>query len=129
MCCVHWLTCGAAPLRTWYDLACKLHPHALVREPWFFRLSQHRVDALHYPGHVGCSEGYNPFVYRAFGSHSSSKASPYVNSQTAEQANARLAVIRNACGYMTQDHYLWFVRRYLGFFNRRKLASLQEQRQ
>ena len=109
-----------------YDRACKLHVYALKREPWFFRSTIFRVDILHYLNHVGCAESYNPRVYRQTGMHSSSTAGPYVNSEAAEQANARLRLIRNPAAFMTQDNYMWFVRRFLGQFNALKIASVRQ---
>jgi hypothetical protein len=106
-----------------YDRGCKLHVYSLKREPWFFRNTVFRIDALHYRGHVGCSEGYDPRVYRQPQAHSSSKQSPWTNTEAAEQANACMKKIKNHVAFMTQDNYLWYLRWYLGRYNARKMGK------
>jgi hypothetical protein len=83
-----------------------------------------RVDHFHYTGHVGCSEGYDPRVYQHPWTCASAESSPHVNSEVAEQANSSLAAIKNAAAYMKQNHFLLYLRRYLGFYNARKIERL-----
>jgi hypothetical protein len=113
-----------AALLIFYDRACKLHIYCLIREPFFFRRSTFRVDMLHYANHVGCSEGYNPSIYRSARTHSSSASAPYVNSQVAEQGNSALATIKNAASFMTMEHALKYLRRFLGARNLRKMQAM-----
>jgi len=109
-----------------YDRACRLHTYCLRREPFFFRNTVFRVDIMHYRNHVGCSEGYDPSIYRDPGAHSSTRNMPYVNTQAAEQCNAALQLIRTPAAFMTAQHFMQYARLFLAYRNMRKIAALKK---
>lgn len=103
-----------------HDRGCKLHTLALRREPYFFRNTIFRVDAMHYANHVGCSEGYNSKLYSKLGSYSSEANVPRANTQVCEQGNALLKHIRVSCCFMTQHSFMVYTRMYLANKNMNK---------
>jgi hypothetical protein len=107
-----------------YDRACKLHTYFLKREPRFVHDTVFRVDILHYANHTGCSEGYNPRVYRQPGVRSSNDNSPWINTQIAEQTYSTLSALRTACAFTTQQHGQELVRFFLASRNERVKDSM-----
>lgn len=100
-----------------YDRACKLHTYVLRREPGFFWNTVFRVDILHYKNHTACSCGYNPAIYRNPSTMSKESNAPFANTQVAEQYYARVAALRTAFAFMTQQHAQEFIRTFVALRN------------
>jgi hypothetical protein len=81
-----------------------------------------RIDYIHYKGHVGCPEGYNPQTYRQPGISSASANAPWANSEAAEQAFSKVKTVKVAASFMTEQHCLEYLRT---FFALRNLATKQ----
>lgn len=107
-----------------YDRACKLHTYALKREPYFFKDTLFWVDAQHITGHVGCSEGYDPRVFRNKRMHASAARMPLLNTEIAEQCNAALKLIRTPAAFMTLDRFMQYTRTFLALWNIRKASDM-----
>ncbi|XP_076157104.1 uncharacterized protein LOC143140170 [Alosa pseudoharengus] len=101
-----WLT---APDVIIYDNACKLHSFRLNRDPAFFQRSWFLIDRLHWRNHKGCSVGYNADSYPQLSG---------INTQQAEQFNARLKRLKHHLPYMTREHFLQHLRLYVWYHSR-----------
>ena len=116
-----------APGMVVYDNACNLSRYALKREPGFFAKTRFRIDRVHQAGHVGCHEGYSltsypdncPVLSGSMRLHA-------MNSQVCEQANSSLESISTQAKFMTQDHFLQYVRYFLYRLNMVKIRTLDE---
>jgi hypothetical protein len=80
-----------------YDNFCTTHQYMLNREPEFFKMTDGKVDALHYKEHTRCAPDYDSGLYKEID-----------NSQLAEQKNAALRRLGNAVFYMHQHTFLTF---------------------
>ena len=116
-----------APGMVIYDNACNLSRYALKREPGFFAKTQFRIDRVHQPGHVGCHEGYNLSSYpdncSVLGGSMNLDA---MNTQVCEQAHSSLEAISTQAKFMSQAHFLQYVRYFLYRHNKAKIQKLQE---
>ena len=84
-----------------YDNKCHAHVYFLNREPRWVRNSLFVIDKTHFRGHKGCCKAYDIAQY------------PYLarlTSQLAEQKNAKLAMLKSHCAFMTQPMFLVYVR-------------------
>jgi hypothetical protein len=80
---------------------------------------------MHHWGHIACHEGYNmnrlhpdEVMVEAWQSADGLLKFPAVtiktlNSQAAEQCNAKLKAVRTQCAYMNQDNYMMFIKYFL----------------
>ena len=109
-----------APGLVFYDNGCKLHTFCVRREPFFFHSTVFRIDYIHFKGHVGCPEGYNPQIYRQAGTSSADSNAPWANSEAAEQAFSKVKTIKVAASFMTEQHCMEYLRT---FFALRNLAT------
>jgi hypothetical protein len=118
-----------APGMVVYDNACNLSRYALKREPGFFAQTRFRIDRVHQAGHVGCHEGYNLTSYPdncpVLGGTMRLHA---MNSQVCEQAHSSLETISTQVKFMSQDHFLQYVRYFLYRHNVGKIRTLEETR-
>ncbi|XP_062381987.1 uncharacterized protein LOC134069870 isoform X2 [Sardina pilchardus] len=99
-----------------YDNACKLHSYALNRDPQFFINTWFLVDRLHWKNHSACSSGYNTNRYPQFGN---------INTQVAEQYNAKLKRLKHHLPYMAKQHFLQHLKLYLWYHSRNVARKLQ----
>ncbi len=123
---VHVCCDNAVPNQSTYDRGCRLHSYAIRREPWFFRDATFWIDLLHILNHIACAETYNPGVLRNPALHSSVIQHAHRNTQAAEQGNSTLALIKNCVSFMTQEHFMLAVRRFLAARNARKIAVMNK---
>jgi len=95
-----------------YDRGCQLHKYCMKREAAFFSDCHFLVDRFHQRNHVGCSEGYDPQVYRNV--HRSVDEG---NTSLAEQWNARLILVKTSVAFMTQTHFMKYIRLVITLLN------------
>lgn len=87
-----------------YDNNCHAHAYFLNREPQWVERTLFVIDKTHFRGHTGCCKGYDIARYPELNS---------LNSQLAEQRNAKLALLKSHCAYMSQPMFLVYVRYFL----------------
>ena len=83
-----------------YDNGCNHAHYCLNREPMFFRDTQQLIDAMHYRGHTNCPTSFN------IASVSKERRKPLLNSQLAEQQNAKLAYIVTQASHPSSANWL-----------------------
>lgn len=76
----------------------------MLREPVLFANTRFLVDRLHYPNHKACSHAFNMEEYRTLKG---------INTQVCEQGHRRFNKMRASLAYMSQTHYMEFVRYFL----------------
>ena len=122
-----------APRMIIYDNACNLHRFCLRREAMFFSRTWFLIDRMHQPGHVACHEGYKMGSYPKEQVMVKGMTVPVeggqlvfppislgdLNSQVAEQYNARLDRISTQVAYMSQSNFMAVVKYYLFRCNER----------
>ena len=75
-----------------YDNGCNHAHYYLNREPGFFQHTQQLIDAMHYKAHTKCPTSFDITTV------SKERRQPLLNSQLAEQQNAKLAyIVTQAC--------------------------------
>ncbi|PNW69783.1 hypothetical protein CHLRE_20g751697v5 [Chlamydomonas reinhardtii] len=87
-----------------YDNNCHAHAYFLNREPEWVTNTLFVIDKTHFRGHTGCCKAYDIARYSSLVS---------LNSQLAEQRNAKLAMLKSHCAYMSQPLFLVYVRHFL----------------
>eukprot|EP00889_Picochlorum_renovo_P001610 jgi/Picre1/28640/NNA_004040.t1 len=112
-----------------YDNACNLSRCALKREPGHFAKAQFRIDRVHQPGHVMCHVGYNLTSYPERLS-----CSRYIIESTrhglAGLRGRHIHTWRPSAPrptFMSQDHFLQYVRYFLYRQNMVKIQKIQEE--
>lgn len=94
-----------APKVVVYDFACAFQDYCMNREPAFFRNMRFLVDKFHWHNHQACARSYNASLYDDVS---------FLNTQIAEQCNSALIKIWASVGQMTQAHFMFAVRLFLG---------------
>jgi hypothetical protein len=85
-----------------YDNACNLQTYALMREPYLYKDVVFMVDRLHYCNHKNCSCAFDAKLFpRDLGS---------LNSQVCEQAHKQMRKLVSSLSYMSQTHFMEFMR-------------------
>lgn len=87
-----------------YDNNCHAHAYFLNREPEWVTNTLFVIDKTHFRGHKGCCKAYDIARYPELIT---------LNSQLAEQRNAKLAMLKSHCAYMSQPVFLVYVRYFL----------------
>lgn len=108
-----------------YDNACNLHRYAMRRQPAFFANTRFAVDRMHFKGHKSCHMGYKlpdkgrrgdevalPLL-EGEGFKMPEVTMAKLNSQVAEQCNAKLRKIATQVAYMKQSNFMSYVKYYL----------------
>ncbi|KAJ8334576.1 hypothetical protein SKAU_G00402150 [Synaphobranchus kaupii] len=103
------------PEMVFYDNCCRLHAYCLNRDPVFFKNTWFLIDRLHWKNHTGCSTGYNSDIYPQL--HD-------VNTQLAEQFNARIKKLKHHLPYMSRTHFCRHVELYLWFHSGKKIQKV-----
>ena len=124
--------------------ACLLHQYCLKREPLFFSNTIFSVDRFHWPNHVGCCHGYHLDTWQASTPVISEREMRDVrarsggdipetlgaltlrdlNSQVAEQYNARLRFIATQVAYMSHGMYARYIKNFVHRSNACILAKM-----
>ena len=103
-----------APLVVIYDFACLLQEYCLNREPLFFKNTRFYVDRFHWFNHTCCARSYNIDLY-------DDVLLDTLNTQVAEQWNAKLKTIKSSATKMSQELFMVSLRLFLDFWNEKKI--------
>lgn len=93
-----------------YDNACALSRVCKKMAPAHFDGVKFFIDRVHWPGHIGCHEGYCMDTYKSKGVLGGAMTLAQVNSQVCEQGNSKLEVIATQTKFMNQDNYTAYVK-------------------
>ncbi|KZV81026.1 hypothetical protein EXIGLDRAFT_629202 [Exidia glandulosa HHB12029] len=101
-----------APKVVIYDFACALGPYCMLRAAEFFKDTIFIIDRFHASGHKACSPAcfasnyvFDPDIKNA-------------NTSAAEFGNSGLKRVRLPVRYMSQQHAIVYIHRFLSLWNR-----------
>ena len=95
-----------------YDNGCHMHRYATKREPARFKNSKFLIDRFHSKNHT-CTKGYDMSTYIR------DKKIKNINSQVAEQCNARLINLKNQIACMPSANAIQHIATFLALRNLR----------